>query len=143
MPALSVVPNRVPTQLPSRLDVLVVEDDAAMREQLALALTDDGFTVATATNGLEALDILRASQIRLIVLDLMLPVMSGRELTQVVRATPELAPIPIVMVTAVGNVHVAPPGPVYLKPIHRESFLRAVRLHIERSGDQNRSNGRA
>jgi DNA-binding response OmpR family regulator len=121
------------------VDVLVVEDDRTMREQLALALTDEGYTVATAENGAQAWETLRRCEVRLMVLDLMLPVMSGRELTHVVRATPELADLPIVMITAVGNVHVAPPGPVYLKPIHRESFLRAVRLHIERGRQGGRS----
>lgn len=113
-------------------DVLVVEDDGVMREQLALALTDEGFTVTTARDGREALDAVRQNSVSLVVLDLMLPVISGREVAQALKADPMLSEIPVVMVTAVTNVHLAPPGPVYLKPIHRDSFVRAVRLHLRR-----------
>lgn len=115
-----------------RYDVLVVEDDVVMRDQLALALADEGYVVATAGDGAAALDLIRRADVGLVLLDLMLPVMSGRELSGVLRDTPELAEIPVVMVTAVNNVHVAPPGPVYLKPIRRDSLLRAVRLHLNR-----------
>lgn len=104
-----------------------------MREQLALALDDEGFSVATAEHGAEALRLLREAGVRLIVLDLMLPVMNGRELCHALKADPQLAEVPIVMITAVKNVHLAPPGPVYLKPIHRESFVRAVKLHMQRA----------
>lgn len=113
-------------------DVLLVEDDRALREQLALALTDEGYTVATSENGAEALELLHQADVRLLVLDLMLPVMNGRELTRILQTDAQLASIPIVMITAVNNVHIAPPGPVYLKPLHRTSFLRAVELHIRR-----------
>lgn len=139
MPAVSIVSDRESVPSVERFDVLVVEDDRVMREQLALALADEGYSVTTAENGADALNTLRRVQVRLVVLDLMLPVMSGREVTQAIRTTPDLSDIPIVMITAVGNVHIAPPGPVYLKPIHRESFLRAVRLHIDRG----RRDGRA
>lgn len=139
MPALSVVPRRTPSPSADRFDVLVVEDDRVLREQLALALTDEGYSVATVEHGGQALEILRKAEVRLILLDLMLPVMNGRELAHVVRSTPELSDIPIVMITAVGNVHFAPPGPVYLKPLHRDSLLRAVRLHIERARPSGRS----
>lgn len=131
--ALSGVPGHMTHSGTAAFDVLVVEDNLTLLDQLAQALRDEGFTVATAANGVEALDILRHTHVRLMVLDLMLPLMSGRELTQVVRTTPMLADLPIVMITAVGNVHVAPPGPVYLKPLRRDSFVHAVRLHMERA----------
>jgi CheY-like chemotaxis protein len=113
-------------------DVLVVEDDRALREQIALALRDEGLAVATAADGMEALATLRSSVVRLVVLDLMLPTLSGRELAKVMHEDPDLADVPIVTVTAVNNVHLAPPGPVYVKPVRRDALLRAVRLHLAR-----------
>lgn len=113
-------------------DVLVVEDDPTLREQLAVALRDEGFAVATAADGLQALGTLRATAVRLVLLDLMLPTLSGRELAKVMRDDPELAEIPIVTITAVNNVHLAPEGPVYVKPVRREALVRAVRLHVAR-----------
>jgi CheY-like chemotaxis protein len=112
--------------------VLLVEDHLALSDQLALALREEGWTVATASNGVEALEVLKSCDVELMVLDLMLPLMSGMELTDVVRSTPELSSLPIIMITAVGNVDRAPPGPVYLKPLRRDSFVHAVRLHLAR-----------
>jgi DNA-binding response OmpR family regulator len=127
-----------PPPVPQRFDVLVVEDDRALRDQLVLALTDEGFTVGTAGDGHEALRLLTTTQVELVVLDLMLPGMSGRELATQMRATPALADVPLLMITGVGNVDQAPPGPVYVKPLRRESFLRAVRLHLERARSERR-----
>lgn len=117
----------------ARYDVLVVEDNRALCDELAFALADEGLNVATAFNGRDALDVLQTAEVGLVVLDLMMPVMSGRELAETMQGSADWAQIPIVFVTAVSNVHHAPPGPVYLKPIRRESFVRAVRLHLARA----------
>jgi CheY-like chemotaxis protein len=58
-------------------DILVVEDDDAIRALVAEILEDDGYRVREAANGLEALERLREKQPDLIVLDLMMPVMDG------------------------------------------------------------------
>ena len=63
------------TEQPRR--VLVVEDDTSIRDTLELALTMQGYEVATAANGREAMALLRRWRPDLIVLDLMMPVMDG------------------------------------------------------------------
>ena len=63
------------TERPRR--VLVVEDDTSIRDTLELALTVQGYEVATAANGREAMALLRRWRPDLIVLDLMMPVMDG------------------------------------------------------------------
>ena len=63
------------TEQPRR--VLVVEDDTSIRDTLELALTVQGYEVATAANGREAMALLRRWRPDLIVLDLMMPVMDG------------------------------------------------------------------
>jgi CheY-like chemotaxis protein len=82
--------------------ILIVDDDADIRETLCEVLQDEGYSVATARNGREALDALRqAEHVCLVLLDLMMPVMSGREFLQRQSAEPKLASIPVVVMSAV------------------------------------------
>jgi CheY-like chemotaxis protein len=79
--------------------ILVVDDDASIREALAESLGDEGYRVVTATNGVEALTLLRPpGELRpcVILLDLMMPVMSGQEFYAEQQRDPALARIPIV-----------------------------------------------
>jgi CheY-like chemotaxis protein len=79
--------------------ILVVDDDASIREFIEMALTDEGYEVALATNGREALDQLAADSPSLILLDMAMPVMDGRAFAEAYRATPG-PHAPIVVVTA-------------------------------------------
>jgi two-component system response regulator MprA len=85
----------------SRTSVLIVEDDRDIRECMADALEVEGYSVALAANGREALDQLRGGVFPdLILLDLLMPVMSGWEFRQEQLADPLLSGIPIVVVSA-------------------------------------------
>lgn len=80
--------------------VLVVDDDADGRELLAEAFTSEGYTVLTAANGREALDLLTtAGQIEplIIILDMEMPIMSGWEFLHTIRRYHRLAAIPVVV----------------------------------------------
>jgi DNA-binding response OmpR family regulator len=77
--------------------VLVVEDEPTVRETLAEALIEDGLQVTTAGDGSQALERYRADRPDLVILDLMLPGMSGIEVCRVIRAE---SPVPILMLTA-------------------------------------------
>jgi CheY-like chemotaxis protein len=66
--------------MPERLSrVLVVDDDATIRDALELALSDEGYEVEAAANGREALSVLAGWRPDLIVLDLTMPIMNGWE----------------------------------------------------------------
>ena len=77
--------------------VLVVEDDAAILETVAYNLGREGHDVITAADGVSGLQLSRETEPDLIVLDLMLPRMSGLDVCRVVR---EERPVPILMLTA-------------------------------------------
>ena len=66
--------------------ILVVEDEPTLRETLVDALEADGFRVVVAADGREALTRFRAERPDLILLDLMLPELSGIEVTRIIRA---------------------------------------------------------
>ncbi len=87
--------------LSSCASVLVVEDDPAIRESVVTALKIKGYPCREASNGLEALEVLKTlPQPCLILLDLMMPVMSGWEFLTRVEGDVTLAQIPIAVVTA-------------------------------------------
>lgn len=83
-----------------RTQMLVVEDDGEFREVLVEFFTGEGFEVRSAGHGLEALNHLGAGyRPDLIVMDLAMPVMSGWQLREILAETPDLAHIPVVVVT--------------------------------------------
>src|SRR5512140_430118 len=77
--------------------ILLVDDEPTLRETLAEALEADGFRVVTAADGREALARFREAKPDLVVLDLMLPELSGIEVCRIIRAE---SPVPILMLTA-------------------------------------------
>ncbi|MFT3766396.1 MAG: response regulator [Minicystis sp.] len=87
--------------------VLVVEDDTDVREILVEILEEHGYHATPAANGLEALQRLRDEGMRprLILLDLMMPIMDGRTFRREQRRDPALADIPVVVLSAYLDVH--------------------------------------
>jgi CheY-like chemotaxis protein len=84
--------------------VLVVEDDADVRETIVMLLELQGYDACGATDGLDALRQMRArGRPGIVLLDLRMPAMNGGELVAAVRADPDLAPAPIVVVSGDTN----------------------------------------
>jgi len=77
--------------------ILVVEDDDTLRELLRYNLGKEGYSVVTAVDGAEAVEKYRSSKPQLIILDIMLPRMSGTEVCRIVRGESQ---VPIIMLTA-------------------------------------------
>lgn len=82
-----------------RKTILVVEDNSDLQELLALQLRHARFQVATASDGLEALNKARALLPDLILLDLVLPELDGFAVCEHLRLDPRTAEIPIIMLT--------------------------------------------
>ena len=80
--------------------LLIVDDEPTLRETLADHFEQDGFRVLTAADGSAALELFRAERPDLVVLDLMLPELSGMEVCRIVRQESD---VPILMLTAKGS----------------------------------------
>ena len=89
--------------------VLVVDDDNEIRETMVELLTDEGYEAVGACDGFEALAKLRAPEDRwgLVLLDLMMPNMDGRTFRAEQLMDPTIAPIPVVIVSAMTDVAAA------------------------------------
>jgi CheY-like chemotaxis protein len=84
--------------------ILVVDDDADCRESLQLVLEDAGYAVAIAGDGREALQALESGpRPAAILLDLMMPVMDGKEFLAEIKRRPAFAAIPVIIVSAWGR----------------------------------------
>jgi CheY-like chemotaxis protein len=108
--------------------VLVVDDDPDIRETLRFVLEDAGFPVHCAENGQEALQVLAGLDRPpgLILLDLMMPVMSGDEVLRTLKAAREHAQIPVAIVTASGAPMPPLASSLLKKPVDLDVLLRMV-----------------
>ena len=109
--------------------VLVVEDDDDIREIIAEVLEREGYAVAQAANGKEALDFLRGEERPCIMLlDLMMPVLSGPELLEIIAEDTSLASLPVIVVSAIADRGSAPGVRRFLrKPVSSEVLREVVR----------------
>lgn len=88
--------------------ILLVEDEAPIREVIEAVLQAEGYEVVCTANGSDALDVLRAGlRPCIIILDLMMPIMDGWQFRVAQLGDPELLKIPTIVYSAVGNVREA------------------------------------
>jgi len=80
--------------------ILVVDDEPYCRETLCDALADEGYNVVVARDGREALEQLATRQPSLMILDLLMPGLSGNALYEEMQRSPQLAKIPVLVTTS-------------------------------------------
>jgi CheY-like chemotaxis protein len=114
--------------------ILLIEDDKAIREVVRDLLVLEGYEVHPAANGKEALGLSgRIALPSLVVLDLMLPDMSGQEILESLRKKPDWKRIPVIILTASDLSHAQiarslnPATHLLAKPIDVNTFLEKVR----------------
>ena len=118
--------------------ILVVDDQESNVDMLSRRLQRVGYDVVSAPNGREALKALQSEPIDLILLDQMMPGMTGIEVLQTVRATKELQQIPVIMVTAVNDGAAiaealdAGANDYIAKPLEFQTALARIRSHLAR-----------
>jgi CheY-like chemotaxis protein len=134
------VNTAVPPQLADahRHPVLVIDDDVGILASLKELLEFEGFEVATAEHGREGLELLAHERPSMILLDLMMPVMDGRQFLQALQQRqledPALGEIPVTVVSALDQARdlaVRYRCEVMRKPIEPEALLETVRRHYK------------
>jgi CheY-like chemotaxis protein len=110
--------------------ILVVEDDEDVREAMVAFLQMKDYFVASARNGREALDYLHDAPLPdLIITDLAMPVMDGRQLRREQLKDARLAAIPMLVVTAMADRTHIDASEILLKPVDADLLLTAVSRH--------------
>lgn len=118
--------------------VLVVDDEPAIRETLSFMLEMEGFEVAQASDGVQALQQVRNFRPQVVLLDVMIPKLDGYRVCAAIKADPALTGVKVVILTAMGQVAdreraFAAGADAYLaKPFDEE-----VLLSLLRSPDEN------
>jgi CheY-like chemotaxis protein len=111
---------------------MVVEDDRDIREAVQMILEDEGYDVVTACNGAEAeAELAKMDDPCLVLLDLMMPVMSGWELLDHLKRDGKLRAGRLQVVVVSASLHQVPSGPVATmrKPVHVEQLISTVRRY--------------
>jgi CheY-like chemotaxis protein len=129
------------SQSNGRKKILVIDDEPHIVTYLETLLQDNGYDTIAAANGKEGMERTRSEHPDLICLDITMPKQSGIRYYRDLKDDPELATIPVVVVTAVtgyggdpasfeqflsSRKQVPPPDGFFSKPIEREPFLELV-----------------
>ena len=119
--------------------ILVIEDQAPMRRNIALLLEMEGFQVFTAATGRIGLELARKERPDLVLCDVMMPELDGYGVIQALRAETDLATLPFIFLTARGDradvrIGMNFGADDYLtKPVMREDLLAAVQARLARA----------
>jgi two-component system alkaline phosphatase synthesis response regulator PhoP len=117
----------------SQMKVLVADDDSVMLETLAALLTQAGYQVLTAVNGLEAVDLAKKELPSLILLDIHMPELDGLKACRILKTNLVTKPIPIIMLTVDGRINeirraIDYGAKTYItKPSSKEEILKVVK----------------
>lgn len=118
---------------------LVVDDEGPIRNLLAAVLRRERIPADTAGNGSEAIDLLRRSHYACVVLDLMMPVMNGRDVIDAM-VSHRVPRVPVIVISAAGESATADLDPEVVKLIVRKPFevsrvIEAVRAFCAEEDD--------
>lgn len=119
--------------------ILIIEDQAPMRRNLALMLQMEGYDVSTAENGRAGLEVARQVRPDLVLCDVMMPELDGYAVVQALREDPDLAAVPFVFLTAKSEradirIGMNFGADDYLaKPVIRDELLAAVTVRLARA----------
>lgn len=124
--------------------ILVADDEPDMRTYLATVLEDNGAKVIQATNGLEAIEMLKKEKPDLLTLDISMPGKDGGEVFEFIRSDPEMAKVKVCIITGkpelrrlIYDRHVPPPEGYMDKPVKEDALLQNIRRILELEHHQN------
>lgn len=118
---------------PLRTEILVVEDDSDIAAILCDLLEDEGYTVRYARDGVSALELLstHGERVGLILLDMLMPRMNGRDFRRQQQGDPQIADIPVAIVTTGAEVDPSMRPAAFLrKPFSADDLLTLVKRFV-------------
>lgn len=117
-------------------NTLVIEDDEAIRDSLKLVLELEGYSVFTAANGKEGLEMLKnIPRPCIIFLDLMMPIMNGWEFIDAIEKDDILAEIPVIIVSAFADKSKTTHAKgIVKKPVDINDLLKFVNKYCVKEG---------
>jgi CheY-like chemotaxis protein len=113
--------------------ILIVEDDPTIAEMILDVLTEEGYAVEHARDGLDALERTSHSVFDLLIADLMMPRMDGRGLRAALASDPATAALPVILMSATSNLLAtdrASFAGVLAKPFHLDTLSELVARHL-------------
>lgn len=116
--------------------ILIVDDEPDVVSLIERTLTSDGFEVVKAFDGIGALDLVSTEKPDLVLLDLMMPMMSGYEVCQQIKSNPQTRDIPVVCLSSAhtpdARAHSLKAGAVELitKPFFPQELIAQIRRHL-------------
>ncbi len=120
--------------------ILIVDDDPTIRSVLEALLEDEGFAPLTASNGQEALRMVHDDPPALILMDLMMPVMSGVDAVRELKTDPETASIPVIAMSAGfilrESIEDLLADSVIAKPFDLDALIASIHAALRRAGDE-------
>lgn len=123
--------------------ILVVDDEPDVVTMIENALKPDGFVVVKAYDGIVALDLVSAEHPDLILLDIMMPMMSGYEVCEQIKANPQTQHIPVVCITsahapdALAQSQRVGAATLITKPFLPAELLAQIRRHLPQAQSKN------
>lgn len=123
--------------------ILVVDDEPDVVSLIERTLASDGFDVVKAYDGIGALDLIGTEKPDLVLLDLMMPMMSGYEVCQQIKSNPQTAEIPVVCLSSAhtpdARAHSLKAGAAELitKPFFPNELLAQIRRHLSKPAEEN------
>jgi PAS domain S-box-containing protein len=129
--AVEPTPEEEPTDSAPLL--LVIDDEPTVRDLLVRFLSKEGFQVRTAADGAEGLELAARLRPDAIILDVMMPRVDGWAVLSALKADPQLALVPVILLTIVDNKtlgYTMGAAEYLTKPIDREQLMRVLRKHL-------------
>ena len=120
-------------------DILIVEDNPVNQKLIAFLLARAGYSYEVAENGVEALQRIERNAFKLVLMDMMMPVMNGYDATKAIRANPKTKHLPVIALTANAmkgedeKCRAAGCSDYLAKPYSKDQILNAIAMLLKKS----------
>ena len=120
-------------------DILIVEDNPVNQKLIAFLLARAGYSYEVAENGSDALKCLDKSNFKLVLMDMMMPIMNGYDATKAIRANPKTKDLPVIALTAnamkgeADKCRAAGCSDFLAKPYSKDQILNAIQTLLRKS----------